>query len=81
MAPLLAAVRCERCQMADETAPLTRMDVETILLLGVPLVALGPDANGISQLVINGGDESDWRSAGVRIIVQRRTARQLHLEG
>jgi DNA-binding HxlR family transcriptional regulator len=70
MAPLLAAVRCERQYMAEETAPLTRLDVETILLLTAPLVALTADGNGVSQLAIHGGDESDWRSAGIRLEVR-----------
>ncbi len=70
MAPLLAAVRCERRHMAEETAPLTRIDVETILLLALPLIAFDPDADGVSQLAVYGGDESDWRSAGVRLSVQ-----------
>jgi DNA-binding HxlR family transcriptional regulator len=67
MAPLLAAVRCERRHMAEETAPLTRLDIETILLLALPLVELSPRAAGVSQLAVYGGDGSDWRSAGVRV--------------
>jgi DNA-binding HxlR family transcriptional regulator len=67
MAPLLVAMRCERQHMADQTAPLTRIDFETILLLALPLVALPEDAAGISQLTVHGGDGSDWRSAGVRL--------------
>jgi DNA-binding HxlR family transcriptional regulator len=70
MAPLLAAIRCERRHMADVTAPLTRIDLETILLLGLPLVELGPDATGVSQLAVYGGGDSDWRSAGVRLSVE-----------
>lgn len=70
MAPLLAAVRCERRYMAEETAPLTRIDVETILLLALPLVAFAPDAGGVSQLAVDGNDGSDWRSAGVRLSVE-----------
>jgi DNA-binding HxlR family transcriptional regulator len=66
MAPLLAAVRCERCRMPRDTAPMTRLDVETILLLIVPLVDFDPEADGVSQLAVNGGGGSDWRSAGIR---------------
>jgi DNA-binding HxlR family transcriptional regulator len=69
MAPLLAAIRCERRHMAHATAPLTKIDVETILLLGLPLVEIGPDATGVSQLAVYGGDDSNWRSAGVRLSV------------
>jgi DNA-binding HxlR family transcriptional regulator len=70
MAPLLTTIRCERRHMADVTAPLTKIDVETILLLGLPLVELGSDVTGISQLSVHGGDDSDWRSAGVRLSVE-----------
>lgn len=68
-APLLAAIRCERRHMAGATAPLTRIDVETILLLAIPLVALSTDANGVAQLAVYAGDGADRRSAGVRITV------------
>ncbi len=70
MAPLLAAIRCERRHLADGTAPLTRIDVESILLLALPLVELDSDIAGTSQLAIYGGEDSDWRSAGVRISVR-----------
>ncbi len=70
IAPLLTAVRCERRHMVDETAPFTRLDVETILLLALPLVALPASATGVSQLAVQGGNGSDWRSAGARLSVQ-----------
>jgi DNA-binding HxlR family transcriptional regulator len=69
MAPMLAALRCERRQMAKETAPLTRIDVETILLLAVPLATFPADANGVAQLTVHGGKGSAWHSAGVRLVV------------
>jgi hypothetical protein len=69
MAPLLTAVRCEQRHTADETAPFTRLDVETILLLALPLIALPSGAAGVSQLAVDGGDGSGWRSAGVRLSV------------
>jgi len=65
MAPLLAAIRCERRHMAAETAPLTRIDVETILLLTAPLVRLPPEAEGPCQLTVQGGEDSEWRAAGL----------------
>lgn len=69
MAPLLAAVRCERRHMAEETAPLTRIDIETILLLIVPLAAFEPHADGVAQLAVFGGEEADGRSAGIGLTV------------
>jgi DNA-binding HxlR family transcriptional regulator len=70
MAPLLASVRCERRHMAKQTPPLTRIDVETILLLSVPLVAFAGDADGVAQLVVDAGENSAGRSAGVRLAVR-----------
>lgn len=70
MAPVLAAIRCERRHLADATAPLTRIDIETILLLTLPLVELAPESSGVSQLSVHGGDDSDWRSAGVRLTIE-----------
>lgn len=70
MAPLLAAIRCERRHLASEVAPLTRIDVETILLLTVPLAAFAPNTSGVSQLAVFGGEESGWRSAGVQLTVE-----------
>jgi DNA-binding HxlR family transcriptional regulator len=69
MAPVLAAIRCERRHLAETTAPLTRIDVETILLLIVPLIEPAPGATGVSQLSVHGGDDSDWRAAGVRLSI------------
>ncbi len=69
MAPLLAAVRCERRHLPTVTAPLTRLDVETILLLALPLAAPPAGADGVAQLAVRGGDDSGWRSAGVRVTV------------
>lgn len=70
MAPVLAAIRCERRHLADVTAPLTRIDVETILLLALPLADLGSGCDGVSQLAVYGGDDSDWRSVGVRLSIE-----------
>ncbi|HEY2334591.1 MAG TPA: winged helix-turn-helix transcriptional regulator [Solirubrobacterales bacterium] len=70
MAPLLAAVRCERRHLARDTAPLTRIDVEAILLLIVPLAAFEPHADGVVELAVGGGEESDGRSAGIRLTVR-----------
>jgi DNA-binding HxlR family transcriptional regulator len=69
MAPLLAAVRCERRHMGEQTAPLTRVDIETILLLATPLVALPTNAAGTLQLAVDGGAGAGRRSAGVRLSI------------
>ncbi len=69
MAPLLAAVRCERRHMAEKTAPMTRIDIETILLLIAPLAAFERHADGTAQFAVFAGEESGARSAGIRLTV------------
>lgn len=70
MAPLLAAMRCERRHLPTETAPLSRIDIETVMLLALPLVALPAGASGDAQLAVHGGNGSDRRSAGVRFTAE-----------
>lgn len=69
VAPLLAAVRCERSHLRTETAPLTRLDVETLLLLAVPL--LGPGMrDGSCQIAVDLEDGSRSGPAGVRVQIE-----------
>lgn len=70
MAPLLAAIRCERRHMALATAPLTRIDIEAMLLLSIPLATPGRRASGTAQLAVYGGDGSERRAAGVCLTVR-----------
>ncbi len=69
-APLLAAIRCERLHLAVETAPVTRIDVETLLLLTVPLVGSLGGVSGAGQVAV---DIADQGSAGVRVSVENGT--------
>jgi DNA-binding HxlR family transcriptional regulator len=70
-APLLAAIRCEHLFLAAEVAPLGRLDVETLLLLALPLVgSLGAAHDGVSgtcQLAVDTGGEHG--PAGIRVVV------------
>jgi DNA-binding HxlR family transcriptional regulator len=70
VAPLLAAARCERRHLPGETAPLTRIDIEALLLLAAPLVALPGRTTGVSQLIVENGEDASWR-AGVRVTIER----------
>ena len=70
MAPLLAAMRCERRHLPTETAPLARIDIETVMLLALPLVALPAGADGVAQLAVHGGNGSGRRSAGIRLTAE-----------
>jgi DNA-binding HxlR family transcriptional regulator len=53
--PLLAAVRCERQHLEASTAPLTRLDVETLLLLAAPLVDAAAIGDGRFRLAVDLG--------------------------
>ncbi len=68
VAPLLAAIRCERLRLRTGTAPLMRLDVETLLLLAVPL--LGPLRDGSCQIAVDLEDGSRSGPAGVRVEVR-----------
>lgn len=70
MGPLLVASRCERRHLAAETAPLTRIDIETVMLLSAPLAELPSEVDGKCQLTVRGGDDADWRAAGVSVTVE-----------
>lgn len=72
IAPILAAIHCEHCHFSVGAAPLARIDVEAILLLAMPLVALPSSVSGTCQLTIeNRSDDSKWREAGVSAEIGR----------
>ncbi|MGC1853259.1 MAG: winged helix-turn-helix transcriptional regulator [Solirubrobacterales bacterium] len=67
--PLAAATRWERRHMPRETAPLTRIDAETVFLLAVPLLRLPAEATGRCRMaaeIPNG----KGRLAGVTVGVE-----------
>jgi DNA-binding HxlR family transcriptional regulator len=69
VAPLLASVCCERRHLPTKTAPLTRIDVEAILLLAMPLVALAPSSGGVCQLAVDIDEGSKQSLPGVQVTV------------
>jgi DNA-binding HxlR family transcriptional regulator len=71
IAPLGAAVECERAHMRERAAQLTRLDIEAGFLLAMPLVGLPPSASGDCQLEVEPGAEELDGGAGVRVIVER----------
>lgn len=71
IAPLGAAVECERKHMGERAAPLTRLDVEAAFLLAVPLVGLPRHANGDCQLEVEPGSEPLEGGVGVRVTVEQ----------
>jgi DNA-binding HxlR family transcriptional regulator len=71
-APLLAAIHCERLHLPEETAPPTRIDLETLFLLSVPLLRLPDGTEGRCQLVVSvDGDRRGDGLAGVSVVVER----------
>jgi len=71
--PLVAAVRCEGEHLVEATDPLTRIDVETVFLLAVPLVALPGSASGSCLLAVGTeeGEDAGERLTGVEVEVEQ----------
>lgn len=68
VAPLAAAARWERRHLPEDTAPIARTDIESALLLALPLATVSGDANGNCRLAVefrNGGHEPAL--AGVQV--------------
>jgi DNA-binding HxlR family transcriptional regulator len=74
VAPIAAAGHCECKHLAGSTDPLTRIDIEAIFLLSVPLVELDVTRAGSSLLAVDtGSGESGQpgdRLAGVHVEVE-----------
>jgi len=72
--PLIAAGRCECRHMAGITETLTRIDVEAVFLLAVPLLDLDATHNGPCLLAVNTGEpgtgEPSGRLAGVHVTIE-----------
>lgn len=61
---LASAARWERRHLPDETAPITRIDVEASFLLVLPLLRLPTDISGSCRLGVEMGDGQDRRLVG-----------------
>jgi hypothetical protein len=71
VAPIAAAGRCERKHLAHSTDPLTRIDIEAIFLLSVPLVDLDVTRSGACLLAVDtGSGQHTDRLAGVHVEVE-----------
>jgi DNA-binding HxlR family transcriptional regulator len=74
VAPIAAAGHCECKHLAQATDPLTRIDIEAIFLLSVPLVDLDVTRAGSSLLAVDTGSggpgQPTDRLAGVRVEVK-----------
>lgn len=52
VAPLVAAARWERRHIADRAIPMSRIDIESFFLLGLPLLRLSPEFSGTARFVV-----------------------------
>jgi DNA-binding HxlR family transcriptional regulator len=76
VAPIAAAGRCERKYLAWSTDPLTRIDIEAIFLLSVPLADLDVTRSGTCLLAVDtgsGGGQPTDRLAGVHVEIEEGT--------
>jgi DNA-binding HxlR family transcriptional regulator len=71
VAPIVAAVRWERCHLSARTAPVGRIDAEAALLLAIPLLALPGDVSGLCRLTVEiGSGTAERRLAGVMVEIR-----------
>lgn len=70
IAPLGAAVDCERTHMGERAAPLTELDVEAAFFLAMPLVGLPVNASGRCQLEVDGDARAVRSASGVNVTVE-----------
>lgn len=52
VAPLVAAARWERRHLSGRVTPVSRIDLESFFLLGVPLLRLSPEFSGSARFVV-----------------------------
>jgi DNA-binding HxlR family transcriptional regulator len=68
--PLAAGSRWERDNLADTTAPIDRVDVETGLLMAAPLLQLPPGLAGACRLAVELPDAGEGVPAAVTVVVE-----------
>lgn len=83
IAPVAAAVRCERCHSPEDTPPVTPIDVEAGFFLTLPLLRLRAGLAGSCRLLVELPEGDESRPVGVmaRVEDQRITACTRNLEG
>jgi DNA-binding HxlR family transcriptional regulator len=69
IAPLAAAARWERANVAANTPPIARLDVEATFLLAVPLLRLPADLSGACRLAVDQAQAG--RPASVLVTVEK----------
>jgi DNA-binding HxlR family transcriptional regulator len=69
--PIVAGSRWERDNLPAETAPIARLDAETVLLMAVPLLQLPPGLSGACRLAIELTEDGEAAPAEVTVVVER----------
>jgi DNA-binding HxlR family transcriptional regulator len=82
-APLVAAVAWERDWATPQTNALSRIDVEALFLLAIPLLELSEDLSGSCRLAVElrNGSQSDFAGVTVTLEAGRPIACVARLEG
>jgi DNA-binding HxlR family transcriptional regulator len=70
VAPLAAAARWESRNLANQSAPIAPLDVETAFLLAIPCLRLGSGLPGSCRMAVEIGNGGGQRLAGVTVTVQ-----------
>lgn len=83
VAPIVAASRWERHNMAAETAPIGRVDIEAAFLLAVPLLRLPIASSGSCRLALKLNKGSREQMGGVMVTIEegRAVSCTTHIEG
>lgn len=68
--PLAAATRWERMHLPDDSAPVTRIDVEAAFLLVLPLISVPADVSGTCRLGVEMSDGQDRRLVGAMALIE-----------
>jgi DNA-binding HxlR family transcriptional regulator len=70
IAPLIAGVHWERTHLAEQTAAVTRVDVEAAFMIAIPMLDLKADVTGVSRLAVELNGSRGKRLAGVMVQVE-----------
>jgi DNA-binding HxlR family transcriptional regulator len=71
VAPLVAAIRWERRNLAEASPPMRRVDVEATFLLVMPLLSLPNELAGSCRLAVELGNAGSRRLAGAMVDVKQ----------
>jgi DNA-binding HxlR family transcriptional regulator len=70
VAPLVAAVHCERRYLRKRAAPVTQLDIEAAFMLATPLVGLASDASGSCLLEVEAEPDRSREQVEVQVAVE-----------